>query len=141
MLKKMRILVLCLLMVAVAFVAIPFHVSANGVPLPPEEIEATVTIKPESLNLTSRGVFTAFITLPEGYDVSDINVGTLVCEGAPVVRGKVAGGKLIAKFDRQDLGDDVLIGEAVLFTVTGELTDGTPFEGSDTIRVMKKGGK
>ena len=106
-------------------------------------IPATVRIEPETLNLASQGVFTAFIQLPEGYDAADIDVSTVVCEGAPAVRGMVSeedNGTYIAKFNRQDL-INVTTGDEVTLTVTGELYDGTPFEGSDTIRVIDKGGK
>ena len=44
-----------------------------------------MTIEPETLNLASQGVFTGFITLPEGYDVVNIDLSTIVCEGAPDV--------------------------------------------------------
>ena len=102
-------------------------------------ISANVTIKPETLNLASKGLFTAFITLPEPYNITDIDISTVVCEDAPAVKGIVADdNKYIAKFNVQDLvGVD--LGDAVTLTVTGKLYDGTPFEGSDTIRVIDKG--
>jgi len=54
------------------------------------------------------------------------------------VRGMVDGDTFIAKFNRQDLVD-VMTGDTVELTVTGDLFDGTPFEGSDTIRVIDQG--
>jgi len=54
---------------------------------------------------------------------------------------------LKVKFDRQDLIIylESLLGflppDDVTLTVTGELKDGRRFEGSDTIRVIDKGGK
>lgn len=98
---------------------------------------AIVTIKPETLNLNSKGLFTTFIKFPEGHDVADINVSTVTCEGAPAIRGMVSevdNGTYIAKFNRQDLVN-VTSGDATL-TVTGELYDGAQFEGNDTIRVI-----
>lgn len=103
-------------------------------------ITATIRIEPETLNLNSKGVFTAFITLPEGLNVADIDLDTVECEGAPAVRGVVADGTLVVKFNRQDLVD-VPTGDEVTLTVTGRLVTGTPFAGSDTIRVVDKGGK
>jgi FKBP-type peptidyl-prolyl cis-trans isomerase len=47
-------------------------------------------------------------------------------------------GRLIVKFDREDLVD-VSPGDSVEMFVTGKLIDGTPFMGSDTIRVIDKG--
>ncbi|HID19451.1 MAG TPA: hypothetical protein EYP28_00700 [Methanophagales archaeon] len=99
-------------------------------PSPPQEI--TIRIEPETLNLASKGVFTAFIT-----GVTDINVSTVECEGAHAVKGTIAGDTFIAKFNRQDLVN-VTAGDAVELTVTGELSDGTPFKGTDTIRVIGK---
>lgn len=99
-------------------------------------IPANVTIKPETLNLPSKGLFTAFITLPKPYNITDVNISTVVCEGAPAVQGMIADdNKYMAKFDREDLVG-VEPGDAVTLTVTGKLYDGTPFEGSDTIRVI-----
>jgi PKD repeat protein len=100
-------------------------------------IQAGVTLSPKKIDLNSSGVLKAYITLPEGYDVADINVSTIECEGAPVFGfGKVIPGKqaLEVKFKIQDL--NVTTGDEVLLTVTGELDDGTPFEGSNTVEVV-----
>ena len=104
-------------------------------------IAASIIIEPETLNLASQGVFTAFIQLIEDYNVTYINVSTVECEGAPAVRGMVSeedNTTYIAKFNRQELVN-VTTGDAVELTVTGNLYDGTPFEGNDTIRVIDKG--
>lgn len=106
-------------------------------------ISATVTIKPETLNIKSKGHFTASITLPESYDFANINISTVECEGAAAISGQVADdGKYIAKFDREDLIEDLPIGEAVTLTVIGKVFYNggeADFEGSDTIRVIDKG--
>lgn len=102
---------------------------------------AQIEIKPETLNLNSKGLFTAFIDLPEGCDEQDIDINTVACEGASAVSGVMADdGRLVVKFDREDL-EGVSAGDAVELTVEGEFTNGTPFTGSDTIRVISKGGK
>ena len=101
-----------------------------------------IRIRPKTLNLASKGVFTAFITFPEdGYNVADINNSTVECEGAPAVRGRVSEedtGTYIAKFNRSDLVG-VPTGDEVTLNVTWKLDDGTPFEGNDTIRVINRG--
>jgi hypothetical protein len=106
---------------------------------PPTVIPANIVIKPETLNLNSTGVFTAFITLPAGYNMTDIDISTVICEGALAVKGMVADdNKYIAKFDREDL-TDVEPGDAVTIAVMGTLYDKTPFAGNDTITVISEG--
>ena len=104
-------------------------------------IPAEVTIiKPETLNLGSQGNFTAFVTLPEGYDVADIDVSTVECEGAPVVESEIVhgGDTLMVKFNRQKLVG-VPTGDAVTMRVTGKMQTGKIFVGRDTICVIKEG--
>ncbi len=103
-------------------------------------LEAQVRIEPDTLNLTSKGVFTGFITLPDGYEVSDIDVNSIKCEGAPLIRGNISDDTLIAKFNREDLVG-VKPGSEVAFTVMGNLHNGRLFSGSDTIKVITKGKK
>lgn len=100
-------------------------------------------MQPDVLNLRSRGKWiTAYVELAEGYDIGDIDVSTiLIDDSVPAERGKAEGNALIVKFDRQAVIEyirDVLgitNGEVTL-TITGKLSDGTPFEGSDSIRVV-----
>jgi len=100
-----------------------------------EVIPASITIEPEVINLKSNGTFTAFIVLPIGYDPYDINLETVVCEGAHAKDGMAAEDRYIAKFDVQGLVG-VNPGPAVQFMVTGQLYDGTQFCGYDTVRVI-----
>jgi Tannase and feruloyl esterase len=103
--------------------------------VPPIEVR----IEPETLNLKSKGEFTAFITVPEGYNISDWNISNLTCEGAPAVKGMISGNMYVAKFKRQDL-QGVQTGDEVTLTVKGMFThDGKPalIQASDTVRVIK----
>lgn len=115
-------------------------------------IPATVRIEPETLNLARKGVFTAFIQLPEGYNVSDINISSVECKCASAIKGVIVhggegghhgkgyiGDTLKVKFNRQDLREDLPTGDEVEMIVTGRLFDGTPFEGNDVIRVIDQG--
>ena len=117
----------------------------------PAVIEADVSIKPETINLKSKGKFKAFIKLPSTYSVNDIVTSTVVCEGATAINGKVdSAGRFVATFNTQDLdlGFEIKIHKGyndkkieTELTVTGELTDGTKFQGSDEIKIKGKGKK
>ena len=113
-------------------------------------IGATVDIHPETLNLKSNGTWiTVLIGPPEGHEVSDINVTTVRLGTVPAAWGNVGENKLMVKFDRQAVIDYVIsklyhiapppAKNYVELTITGELFDGTPFEGKDTIRVVYEG--
>jgi len=109
--------------------------AANFSCVPPIEVR----IEPETLNLKSKGEFTAFITVPEGYNISDWNIANLSCEEAPAVKGVISGNAYIAKFKRQDL-QGVEIGGEVTLTVKGTFTHYgklAQIQGSDTVRVIK----
>lgn len=111
------------------------------------DIEATIDIQPETLNLKSKGNWiTAYIELPDRFDVKDIDVRTVVLEDTvlagnyPVETGDYdADGvpDLMVKFNRQVLIEHLngAVGEMTL-TLRGEFGDGTPFEGSDLVSVI-----
>lgn len=110
-----------------------------------------INIDPDTLNLKSKGKWiTCYIELPEGYDVADIDVSTIMLNeqvSAELQPSEIGDydddgiADLMVKFNRAAVQEILEAGDEVEITVTGELTDGTPFEGTDTIRVIDKGGK
>lgn len=116
-------------------------ITANAV-----TINVEVSIKPETINLKSKGKFKAFIELPEPYSADEVVLATVVCEGAHAIDGRVDGeDRYIATFNTQDLRitasskkDKKEEEEKVTLTVSGELEDGTKFTGSDTVKVKGK---
>ena len=121
------------------------QVSANG-------IKADVDIDPDSLLLKEEGYgkwITAYIGLPEGYDVNNINVSSVTLEvmggHVSVSMHDIQENKLMVKFDRTMVINWLWsmiehmsphVKEEVTLEVTGKLDDGLTFRGSDTIRVF-----
>ena len=117
-------------------------------------LSADLKIKPTTLNINSKGVFTVFVTLNTSKSTKDEAAkpridfarSSLTCSEAELIRASVSnkdGGTLIAKFYRQDLlnvtnGTDVRVNCSGTLSVDDE---SIYVEGSDTIRVMgeKKG--
>ena len=112
-------------------------------------VPATIDIDPDTLNLKNNGKWiTAYIELPEGYSVPDINVSTILLNGTIYAELKPAEigdydedgiPDRMVKFNRSAIQNILEVGDEVEITITGELYDGTPFEGSDTIRVIDEG--
>ncbi len=117
-------------------------------------ISADIDIDPDTLNLKSKGRWiTTYIELPDGYNVSDINVATInisdingqtvdiPAQSHPTEIGDHDNDSvpdLMVKFDRLTVEDNLSPGNATI-TISGKFYDGTEFEGSDTIRVIKPG--
>jgi len=111
-------------------------------------VEATVDFDPDTLNLKSKGkVVTVYIELPEGYDVEETDISTVMLNGiVPALAHPTDVGdydsdgvpNLMVKFDRSHVQNVLEPGNEVEVTVSGQLTDGTTFEGTDTIRVIEK---
>jgi len=116
-------------------------------------ISATISIHPQTLDLRSKGKWiTAYIEFPKGYDVNDINVSSIMLNGTipSELKPKAIGDydndgilDLMIKFNRTEVIDYILDSidiekrfTTVTLTITGYLYDGTPFQGSDTIKIV-----
>jgi len=114
---------------------------------------ASIDIAPDTLNLRSRGRWiTGYIELPEGYDVGDIDVSSIMLNDTiPAELSLVAVGDydidgvsdLMVKFNGASVISYIIgaIGypdgfATVTLTITGKLNNGIPFEGSDTAKIM-----
>jgi hypothetical protein len=131
---------------------------------PPPVITVSLDIKPQScpnpLNVRSRGLLPLAILGSEDFDVTTIDVSTIRLEGVAPIRSNyedvatpVDGEEcecttkgpdgyldLTLKFKTQDIVaalGEVVNGEVLVLTLTGELSDGTSIEGEDCIRVKK----
>ena len=113
-----------------------------------QTIQAEIDIDPDTLNLRSKGCWiTCYIELPDDYNVSDIDVGSILLNGTVSVaqRSGRKGGyfaeidddELMVKFERAAVQSILSVGEQ-LITVTGKLNDGTMFEGTYTIEVINR---
>lgn len=117
-------------------------------------INAKVDLKPETINLKSRGRYvTVYIELPGGYSVRDIvpesvvisGIGTDVIEPPLETVGPTNIGNrdrdryadLMVKFSRRELIRLLKVTDRSI-TISGELKDGTTFSGTDKIRVKCK---
>jgi sulfatase modifying factor 1 len=108
-------------------------------------IKARIDIDPNVLDLGSEGKWiTCYIELPQGYNVGNIVVSTIKlnnsipAEPKPATIGdydKDGIADLMVKFNRTAVQGILQLGE-VKIIVSGQLADGTLFEGSDTIRVI-----
>jgi len=109
-------------------------------------LEVTVDITPSTLNVNMEGKWiTARLGLPKDYNVRDIDTSTILLEGLFRAEwSNVEGKALMVKFDAHAITDYLwgklyhmgLERTSIELKVTGQLKDGTYFEGSDTITIM-----
>ncbi len=118
-------------------------------------LNATVEINPDTLKLRSRGRWvTAYLELPSGLVVSDIDLSTvaitevdgmelaaaIVREGPTSISDVNGNGvpDLMVKFDRGDLIEQLggHGGDTVAITLDGQLLNGWYLEAVDTVRVV-----
>lgn len=105
-------------------------------------IPATLDIDPDTLNLRSQGKWiTAYLSLPDGYDVADIDSQSLLLNGEVPAAWSWIDEELqvlMVKFDLAAVAEILDIGEAQI-TVTGIVAGDTKFEGIDTVKVINPG--
>jgi len=132
---------------------------ASAFNIPPAELEAIIDVSPSTLNLKSNGKWiTAYIQLPENYNVSEINRTTILLNDTIPVDSfwmrkplkSVVGdhdeddiSDLMVRFDRTEVEELIFNASLpdhrffyVTLTITGMLTDETRFEGNQAIRAI-----
>jgi len=101
-------------------------------------------IVPRTINLASKGKWiTCYIWLGEEYDVADIEPNSVLLEGEiKPEEFSVDQQKQVAvlRFSREDVQPILEVGDIDL-TIIGQLTDGTAFDATDTIKVIDKARK
>ena len=105
-------------------------------------IPAKVFMYPRILNLAGKGSFIAFVKLPDGYLASDVDKTSVQCSGETAKR--VIGSGLSphtfgAIFRTSEL-QGVFPGDQTTLTIQGYLKNKLKFEGSDTVKVIRKTG-
>ena len=111
-------------------------VYTNVVPVP-----VSINISPDTITPKTKSI-RCNIWPPVGYDVSQIDTSSIRLEGTILptsinVRKKQQ--MLVVKFPTSGL--DLVPNTTLELTVNGSLTDETPFEASDSVTVIQKGGK
>ena len=103
-------------------------------------ISVTSYIKPDVIHLGSDGRFCSILSVPEAYNIADVDVSSVRCEGAPPLETifPLNDRSIIFLYNTRDLRDELPSGFAVKFTVSGFFFNGTPFEGSDTVAGIRK---
>ncbi len=113
----------------------------------PTDLTGRIIIKPETLNLKSRGIFHVFVNITGEYaaDAIDLANSNLTCNGAPALDLKIAGAgdpesafaRIIARFNRQDLVNTSA--ENATIDCTGTIVVGGEairVEGGDEVRLI-----
>jgi len=117
----------------------------------PERVALRVANDPDTLNLKRSPRSGAIwvncsITLPEGYNASDVNASTVLLNGtvtADLGAVSIQDSCLVVRFNRT-LVSDLILSKGIMrgnvtLTVTAQLLNGTMIEGSDTIGVKMPG--
>jgi DNA-binding beta-propeller fold protein YncE len=109
-------------------------------------LDATIDFDPDTLNSKSKGKWvTVYIELPVGYDVNDIDIESIMLGGVIPAETKPTGigdydndviPDLMVKFNRSAVIDLLPVGDTIYVMIYGTLGDGTPFIGTDVIRVI-----
>lgn len=111
-------------------------------------VTAKIDIEPDTLNVQHGGPFVmGYIEFPPPYDVHDIDVTTIQLNGSvPITDYDFQDNVLMVRFDRNDVIHLInppppYPGESIYVTleIIGNLIDGTPFQGNDTIHVINRG--
>ncbi len=115
-----------------------------------EEPEVVVDVKPDTLNVMSKGRYVmCYITPSEGYDARDIDVSSVSLEGVSALPYKYGyvdindDGicELMVKFDRTAIIAELPFESCpdYLVHIGGSYSDGVSFRGTDLINIVYSG--
>jgi len=105
-------------------------------------IEAPLNVIPRKLNVKQNGVLPVVIQSSEDFDVTTIDPGLLMLQGASPVRWNMLGKKLILKFRAKDIVSNlgpVNDRDVVVLQLTGEDINGKAIVGEDSVIIINKG--
>ena len=118
----------------------------------PKPDHPIIDFNPDTLNLENKGKFvTAYIELPEGYEISQIDILSIMLNSlVPVLAKPTEIGDydgdgtpdLMVKFERSEAQAIFSPEEGVIITLTGKVSyngSSIDFKGSDIIRVVDPG--
>lgn len=130
----------------------------HDIAIGPGILLARVDFNPDTLNLKNKGKWvTVYIELPKDYDPNLIDLNTVLLNGQIPAENNpkyefvtdsnsylvdIDNNDILermVKFDQSAVQDILETGEEVEIIITGKLIDGSPFQGSDIIKVISKG--
>jgi len=101
-------------------------------------IPVVVMIKPNAFRYGRNDEFSSIVVFPEGYEVTEVDVSSVGCEGAHALDSILCPDSrtIVFLYDSGHLRTDLTHDLLVPFTVTGRLNDGSTFKGSDTVIII-----
>ena len=107
-------------------------------------IEIPLNIITRKLNVKKMGVLPVEIHSGQGFDFTTIDPGSLMLQGAPVLRWNMVGKKVILKFHAQDIVSNlgpVNDRDVVVLQLTGLDSNGVAIVGEDPVIIINRGNK
>jgi|GEM_PF-3386709 len=98
-----------------------------------DPIIADLDIEKEHLKNKNIESFEVSIKLPEKYDLSEVDMGSIKCNGVPASKVKIEDGDIKVRIKLADFANPVE--GSLLLTMTGEFNDGTLFEGFEKVKL------
>ncbi len=108
-------------------------------------IRAQVKITPKTLNPESKGNWiTCTISLPDDYDIGDVDADSITLNEVKRAWSKIneETQTLLIKFDRSEIQNTLSARSenTPSLSIRGELKNGAAFQGTDTVKIVRKGG-
>ncbi len=102
------------------------------------KIPVVVTVKPNAFQLGRGDWFSTIVAFPGEYKAADVAISSVRCEGANVLDNilQLDDRAIVIPYNISDLRDDLPCGFSLPFVVTGQLSNGSKFEGMGKVTVI-----